>query len=82
SDLAVGAPETNFGRGGVLLFAGDGSGELQEWVKLPGDSGAFGSSLDASGDWSQDGVDDLLIGAPASGDEGNGKAYLLLGVGL
>ncbi|MEC7241048.1 MAG: MopE-related protein, partial [Myxococcota bacterium] len=54
SDLAVGAPETNYGRGGVLLFAGDGSGKLQEWVKLHGDSGAFGSSLDASGDWSQD----------------------------
>ena len=83
ADLVVGSPEANFGRGSVVLFSGSSSGELQSWVQLAGESGGFGSALDASGDWSQDGVDDLLIGAPAYGTENeNGTAYLLQGLGL
>ena len=83
SDLAVGSPEGNFSRGGVMLYSGSASGELEVWVELAGESGAFGSSLDATGDWSQDGVDDLLIGAPATWTEdSNGVVYLLQGRGL
>ena len=83
ADLAVGAPQSNFGRGGVLLYSGNIAGELETWVELAGESGAFGSALDASGDWEQDGVDDLLIGAPGAGSvEQSGSVYLLKGIGL
>jgi len=80
-DLIVGAPGTSGGNGAVYIFFGGVSANLSNLnasaadVVLSGASAeAFGSSVDASGDFDADGFKDLLIGAP-----GGGKAYLFYG---
>ena len=82
-DVMVGAPGYNFERGTVIIYQGSAAGELQILAEIYGDAGEFGSALDAGGDLTKDGADDLLIGAPgANTEESNGAVFILQGLGF
>lgn len=76
SDLAVGMPWGNNGRGGVYLLSGPLSGEYgpADATRLPGSvvDSATGYTVTCNGDFTDDGLADLLIGAPYT--EGFGVA--------
>lgn len=65
-DIAVGIPDDdpNGGASGMARLYSGNNGNLIWWLAggAPGDS--FGLSVDAAGDWDNDGWDDVLIGIP------------------
>lgn len=80
-DLVVGAPGANGGNGSVYIFFGGAAENFASFnvsqadVTLAGAAAeGFGSAVDTSGDFDNDGKRDLLIGAPSGG-----KAYLFKG---
>ncbi|MFM7200962.1 MAG: MopE-related protein [Myxococcota bacterium] len=81
ADLVVGAPGASLGAGQLYVVFGKPSGLAQQLdlgladVVLEGDAGAaLGASLSTGGDINQDGIDDLVVGAP-----GVGASWLILG---
>ncbi len=93
ADLAIGIPLDNFdddhgNSGKVHIMYGTGSGlsasgdqRFQPGTKWK--NGLFGAAL-ASGDFDDDGIDDLAVGAPGqwvSGQEQAGAVYVLRGSG-
>jgi hypothetical protein len=89
TDLAIGVPDYDFGRGRVVLLRG-GVGGLTAHVSdiyapftwgIPNQAGAlFGSALTV-GDFDCDGYDDLATGAPDDDNAGvdDGRVYVLYG---
>jgi uncharacterized delta-60 repeat protein/CSLREA domain-containing protein len=94
NDIAVGAPYDDDGsgadRGAVYVLFLNRDGTVKRWSKLSGTSGGitgdpldagdlFGSAVAGLGDFDGDGVNDLLVGAPADDDGGTdrGAAYVL-----
>jgi len=84
NDLLIGAngnDEGGTGAGAVYLVRGPVAGDLDlasAHAKLiGGESANVGDSVSGAGDVDGDGLDDLLLGAPAVGDAGT--AYLVLG---
>ena len=82
-DWAVGAPTSNeggLGKGKVYLFYGNANPAVITPVGILGEIGGdnFGFSVSAAGDFDNDGVDDLIIGAP-NGAAGLGAAYVVFG---
>ncbi|MCK6503867.1 hypothetical protein L6R53_10785 [Myxococcota bacterium] len=91
-DLVLGAPTNDAGglsAGAAYLVLGvadlsdlDGqtASEAATWVVLGADSGGqLGQDAAGDGDHDGDGVDDLLLGAPYGGPEGQGAVLLFLG---
>lgn len=86
-DWAVGAPESNDGgnkKGKVYVFYGDSNPANITPVGILGELGGdnFGFSLSAAGDFDNDGIDDFIVGAPASNSGLPGRpgfAYIILG---
>jgi FG-GAP repeat protein len=86
-DLVIGIPGSDSNpwiwfEGQVIVVSGaDGSTVLEFWGEESGDG--FGTSLANAGDLDQDGVPDLLIGAPQSdllaGVYDNGSVFLVSG---
>ena len=86
-DLAIGSPEWNYGQGRVDIFFGSANGLCggaatcsTPNVTMYGNTNAtFGFGVVNLGDLNADGIDDLLIGAPADTNGAGGVAYLFLG---
>ncbi|MDZ8110074.1 MAG: hypothetical protein RM338_31375 [Nostoc sp. DedQUE12a] len=94
-DLIIGAPYTSFGAGeSYVVFGGTniGSGSSFDLSSLNGtngfkisgivENGLLGDSVSNAGDINNDGVDDLIIGAPsasANGNSGAGQSYVIFG---
>jgi hypothetical protein len=89
-DLGVGAPLNDVGgnnAGAVYIFFGDSNAESWANISAPfadvvitGQTDElFGWDLDAAGDVNNDGVDDLIVGAPDGGTDSQGKLYLFFG---
>jgi hypothetical protein len=86
-DLVVGEPGHNAGAGRIHIIFGAPS--LPGTLQLPGDadvtlvgaaSDAAGVALSSGGDLDADGIDDLLVGAPAeSSNTATGGVYLVRG---
>ena len=91
TDLAVGAPGDDEGgadRGAVWILFLNADGSVKTFQKLSDGQGgltgglrdgdAFGTALDRISDLDGNGVDDLLVGAPASSNGTNfGRVYVL-----
>jgi Putative Ig domain/FG-GAP repeat len=91
-DLLVGAPwwsgQADY-EGRAYLFLGSATGLQADPITMdPTDLGGayFGGSVAAAGDVNNDGYDDVIVGAPNTGDPsevveqpGGGRAYLYLG---
>ncbi len=80
-DFAVGAPglyppDNDSGR--VHVFAG-GSGALIWLIQPPALHGHFGWAVSGAGDVDADGWDDIVIGAPRSGVNSEGRVYVFSG---
>jgi hypothetical protein len=77
-ELAVGAPfeaSAGAGAGRVVVLSGADGGVLHSF--LGADAGDnFGSSVARLGDVNGDGVNELVVGAPAAGASANGLAYV------
>ncbi len=74
-DVVVGAPGAEDGDGATILAYGAEEGlrwtmgeESERLALLKGEGGGFGSAVAGRADFNGDGCDDLLVGAPWSGD--------------
>lgn len=79
-DLAVGAPGTRVGGGGVYLFSGWSGAPLGQ-LRGGASDGRFGASL-ACADVDRDGVADIIVGAPHAPKDrfqSNGCVYVFSG---
>ena len=85
TDLAAGAYNANNGVGGVYVFSGPISGDLNTadataFLSGEAEQDEAGSTVDMSQDMDGDGKADLLVGAWAwPGGEGYGQVYLMKG---
>ncbi len=85
ADVIVGAPGyddsgENGGRAYVYLGSAEGLASSAAWIKEGGQpSASFGWAVDAAGDVNGDGFADVIVGAPESGDDFEGRAYVYLG---
>lgn len=84
-DIIVGAESTNSLSGAVLIYQGSTQGldSIPYWTYEPNQTGAkFGASVSFAGDVNGDGVDDIVIGAPAydHGHENEGGAFVFYGM--
>ncbi|MEM7306847.1 MAG: hypothetical protein AAF682_09260 [Planctomycetota bacterium] len=89
ADLAVGAEGTSSYRGSVYVLFLNTDGTVESQVQITEDSGGFAGTLEtedlfgetlAAGDWNDDGVVDLAVGAPfddLGGPSPRGAVYLL-----
>lgn len=77
-DFAVGSPGENLGRGSVAIFSGHSTGLLQ-FTQGRVQGARFGQSLAGPGDIDNDGVSDVLVGAPFQG--GSSGAVFAIGLG-
>lgn len=69
------------GADGTLLFQVDGEMPTTPWCDFGSHIGeAFGFSLTGVGDWDQDGVPDLAVGAPGAGMGWSGAVRVFSGV--
>lgn len=84
-EIVVGAPgESNSDSetGRVYVFDGTDGSPVRDLDPPDSDAGSFGKAVAGVGDVDEDGVPDLLIGAPRSPVQGNpnaGRAYLFSG---
>lgn len=81
TSLIVSAPLSNAGApfgGRVYVYDGK-TGDLQWTITGTTERGAFGFAVAPIGDANGDGLEDLLIGAPADGAGTTGRAYLFHG---
>ncbi|MGH7150159.1 MAG: integrin alpha, partial [Planctomycetota bacterium] len=78
-DVAAGAPMVGMAAGGEARVYSGSTGALLRLI--PGNGGAFGSALARAGDVDDDGVPDLVVGAPQSwaGGIGAGQARVYSG---
>jgi hypothetical protein len=67
--------------GGADLREASGSVAERAQVRIasPGTGAIFGQALSGGQDWDADGENDLLVGVPLSGVNGEGAAYLFTG---
>ena len=84
SDIVVGSPDYQQGRGKIYLFLGGphGLSPTPSFTMVGEKEGDhFGSYVAGVGDVNGDGFNDILIGAPNNSEKGenNGKVYLLYG---
>lgn len=87
--VSVTRDDSGFEDGGaVYLIAGgadlrEASGSVAERAQVriasPGTGAIFGQALSGGQDWDADGENDLLVGVPLSGVNGEGAAYLFTG---
>ena len=86
-DWAVGAPDSDDGgakKGKVYVFYGNADLAAITPVEIIGELGGdnFGFSVSAAGDFNNDGVDDFIVGAPATASAAPGRpgfAYVIYG---
>lgn len=83
-DLFVGAPFYHRkGAGGAVYFYRNGEtglvGDSGRKMMVGSEESRFGFSLASAGDVNNDGVEDLVVGAPY--DEGGGKVFVFMGRG-
>jgi hypothetical protein len=86
-DWAVGAPDSDDGgtaKGKVYVYYGSANPAAITPVEIIGELGGdnFGFSVSAAGDFNNDGVDDFIVGAPASASALPGRpgfAYVIYG---
>jgi len=84
--VAFGVPSANTNQGRVLVlhFTADSTTQHSKTIIASGQSGLsalpaagkFGASVIPAGDWDQDGVKDILVGAPRAGGT-QGHVYIL-----
>jgi hypothetical protein len=78
-DLLVGAPGApGSGMPGAVVVLSGADGSVLRSVPGHEEGGRFGQAVAAAGDVDEDGVPDLLVGAPGEGG-GQGAAYVLSG---
>lgn len=92
-DLLIGTPNPNSGAGATYVVFGSNSGlpSPLDLASLDGDNGfvingvatgdSSGTRVSRAGDVNEDGIDDLVIGAPLAGEVGAnaGAAYVVFG---
>lgn len=76
-DLVVGIPGSS-GGGAILVYSGI-TQEIILKIESPLATASFGQSLSCLGDWNQDGVDDILVGAPTANNS-SGAAFIYSGL--
>ena len=87
ADVIAGSPDRNstngLRSGEARIFYGGSSPVTTAAVILAGDQALdqFGFSVDAAGDFNNDGFDDVIVGAPQQFQLNSGRAYVLFGRG-
>jgi len=79
SDVIIGAPGYDNGRGKAYVFHGSGTGlsATADWTAVGGEiNDNFGNSVSCAGDVNGDGYSDVIVGAY---DYNNGRAYVFHG---
>lgn len=81
ADVLVGAPEEQAGAGVVRVYMGSVTGLGTSPDRTLIGSGRFGAAVAGAGDVNQDGLADIMIGAPATSNPevSEGRAFLFTG---
>ncbi|KAG1695759.1 Integrin alpha-PS2 [Nymphon striatum] len=86
-DIIVGAPfyndfdakDDSYESGRVIILYQNKNGFSRDNIDGKHSKGRFGLSLSSLGDINKDGHDDVVIGAPYEGDDGQGTVYIFQG---
>ncbi|MBU1099556.1 MAG: FG-GAP repeat protein [Bacteroidetes bacterium] len=80
-DIIVGASNYSKGLGKTYIYKGASTFDINVGLTITGDAGfgnQFGTSISGAGDINNDGIDDIIIGAPKYNNY-TGRAYIYFG---